>query len=212
MVSEKEAGIVRGLGQPDRCRTRGQKRGCKEGTNAAKVGSKASDDPRSQLSGLNRFKNRQSREYIESLLKQEAPYREESMYSQAQLEEEASKTSTDILDDTEIKPTKSPGGQGVETTISVPLKTEISHVAKPRIGYITRSEFENYVFLAACVRHAPNDVRLDFDAIARELEIPKETVISRLGDLKKRLTEQGRTLGNNTWTDGLAAFAGNPLS
>ncbi|KIV86276.1 hypothetical protein PV11_01894 [Exophiala sideris] len=83
---------------------------------------------------------------------------------------------------------------------------------KPRIGYIARSEFDNYIFLAACVRHAPNDVKLDFDAIAQELQIPQETVITRLRELKTRLEEQGPNLGNDPWTDSLAAFSADPQS
>ncbi|KAI1615643.1 hypothetical protein EDD37DRAFT_496915 [Exophiala viscosa] len=159
-----------------------------------------------------RFSNRQSREYFEFLYRQEAPYDEKPIYPRAQPQGENDDTSKDSPNYALSQPSEPPASEDVhEITIPEPLKTELqSHDTKPRIGYIARSEYENYVFLAACVRHAPTEVKLDYDAIAQDLKISTETVVQRLQDLKKRLTEQGADLGNNPWAEGHAAFAAEP--
>ncbi|KAK4944378.1 hypothetical protein LTR10_016264 [Elasticomyces elasticus] len=140
-----------------------------------------------------RFIKRQSRENFESILEDEASYDGKPTYPQAQPEVQDGTTLKDNPNHAVAKFAESSASQnGHELTIPEPLEAESrSHATKPRIGYIARSEFDNYIFLAACVRHAPNDVKLDFDAIAQELQIPQETVITRLRELKTRLQEQG---------------------
>lgn len=52
---------------------------------------------------------------------------------------------------------------------------------------LARATVKNYVFMAAFVKHAPDDVNLDFEAIGRELGVPKEAAVEKLREIREHL-------------------------
>ncbi|KAK4939091.1 hypothetical protein LTR10_020577 [Elasticomyces elasticus] len=61
---------------------------------------------------------------------------------------------------------------------------------------ISRSDLRNYIFLAACVRHARNSLKPDWSALSEELGISPRGGESKLRRLKKRLVEEGPEFGH----------------
>ncbi|KAI1617205.1 hypothetical protein EDD36DRAFT_416072 [Exophiala viscosa] len=61
---------------------------------------------------------------------------------------------------------------------------------------ISRRELRNYIFLAACVKHAQNRLEPDWTALSEDLGISPHTADNKLRRLKKRLVAEGAEFGH----------------
>lgn len=65
---------------------------------------------------------------------------------------------------------------------------------------ISRRELRNYIFLAACVKHARKQLKVDWSALSEELGIFPHAATqwgqTKLSRLRKRLVEEGAEFGH----------------
>jgi hypothetical protein len=96
-------------------------------------------------------------------------------------------------DEPEVSETDEENGTTTEANASQPRKKYGPYRRREKIR---RRELKNYIFLAACIMHAPGKFKPDKNAVAKELGMAPRSVDSKLRKLKKRLAREGAEFGN----------------
>ncbi|KAJ9606712.1 hypothetical protein H2200_008720 [Cladophialophora chaetospira] len=88
------------------------------------------------------------------------------------------------------------GEENATTDQAEPKKRPSYYSMKYQFPKIARRHLDNYIFLAACVKHAGDRFRPDIDAVGKDCGISPSSVGNKLRKLKKKLDEEGPTFGH----------------